>query len=81
MDGLELDVGKPIVSTRSLKTAARVKLGATRVIAIPSGLKTQAALLLRVKRLPDDAVLIRRAMIELLGRMPTVNEQPQDLPR
>ena len=48
--GLDLDVGKPIISTRSLKTTAKMKLGATRLIAIPSGPKTQAALLLRIKR-------------------------------
>ena len=50
VEGLDLDVGKPIISTRSLKTTAKMKLGATRMIAIPSGPKTQAALLLRVKR-------------------------------
>ena len=50
VEGLDLEVGKPIISTRSLKTTAKMKLGATRLIAIPSGPKTQAALLLRVKR-------------------------------
>jgi hypothetical protein len=51
VEGLDLDVGKPIVATRSLKTTARMKLGATRIIAIPSGPTTQAVLLLRVGRL------------------------------
>jgi hypothetical protein len=50
VEGLDLEVGKPIISTRSLKTTAKMKLGATRLIAIPSGPKTQAALLVRVKR-------------------------------
>lgn len=51
VEGLDLDVGKPIVATRSLKTTARVKLEAPRMIPIPSGPTTQAALLLRVTRL------------------------------
>jgi hypothetical protein len=51
VEGLDLDVGKPIVATRSLKTTAKMKLGAVRLIAIPSGPSTQAALLLRVSRL------------------------------
>jgi hypothetical protein len=54
VEGLDLDVGKPIISTRSLKTTTKVKLGATRLIAIPSGPRTQAALLLRVKRGSSD---------------------------
>jgi hypothetical protein len=51
VDGLDLDVGKPIVATRSLKTTAKMKLGVTRMIPIPSGPKTQAALLLRINRI------------------------------
>lgn len=56
VEGLDLDVGKPIVATRSLKTTATMKLGATREIAIPSGPKTQAVLLLRINRreLPEE---------------------------
>jgi hypothetical protein len=55
VDGLDLDVGKPIVATRSLKTTAKIKLGVTRMIPIPSGPKTQAALLLRINRIdPAD---------------------------
>jgi hypothetical protein len=55
VDGLDLDVGKPIVATRSLKTTAKMKLGVTRIIPIPSGPKTQAALLLRINRIdPAD---------------------------
>ncbi|HEV2971684.1 MAG TPA: hypothetical protein VGY55_17030 [Pirellulales bacterium] len=50
VEGLDLDAGKPIIATRSLKTTAKLKLGVTRVVAIPSGPATQAALLLRVKR-------------------------------
>jgi hypothetical protein len=50
VEGLDLDVGKPIIATRSLKTTAKMKLGATRLIPIPSGPKTQAALLLRINR-------------------------------
>lgn len=53
IEGLDLDVGKPIVASRSLKTTARMKLGATRIIEIPSGPKTQAVLLLRVSRMED----------------------------
>ncbi len=48
--GLDLDVGKPIVASRSLKTTARIVLGSTRLIPIPSGPATEAALLLRIKR-------------------------------
>jgi hypothetical protein len=51
VEGLDLDVGKPIVATRSLKTTAKMKLGSTRLIPIPSGRKTQAALLLRINRI------------------------------
>ena len=51
VEGLDLDVGKPIIATRSLKTTARVKLGAVRIIAIPSGPKTEAAIMLRVTRM------------------------------
>jgi hypothetical protein len=55
VDGLDLDVGKPIIATRSLKTTAKMKLGVTRMIPIPSGPKTQAALLLRINRIdPAD---------------------------
>jgi hypothetical protein len=50
VEGLELDAGKPIFATRSLKTTAKAKLGVTRIIAIPSGPATQAVLMLRVKR-------------------------------
>jgi hypothetical protein len=49
VDGLDLDVGKPIITTRSLKTTVRMKLGAARVVAIPSRPSTEAVLLLRVK--------------------------------
>jgi hypothetical protein len=51
VEGLDLDVGKPIIATRSLKTTAKMKLGDTRMIPIPSGPKTQAALLLRIIRI------------------------------
>jgi hypothetical protein len=51
VEGLDLDVGKPIIATRSLKTTAKMKLGDTRLIPIPSGPKTQAALLLRISRI------------------------------
>jgi hypothetical protein len=51
VEGLDLEVGKPIIATRSLKTTAKMKLGATRLIPIPSGPKTQAALLLRISRI------------------------------
>jgi hypothetical protein len=48
--GLDLDAGKPIIASRSLKTTVRLNLGVTRVIPIPSGPETEAALLLRIKR-------------------------------
>jgi hypothetical protein len=51
VEGLDLEVGKPIIATRSLKTSATMRLGATRMIELPSGPKTQAVLLLRVKRM------------------------------
>lgn len=51
VEGLEeLDVGKPIISKRSLQTTAKIRLGETRVIAIPSGPKTEAVVLLRVTK-------------------------------
>ena len=50
VEGLDLNAGKPIIATRSLKTTARMKLGVTRTIVIPSGPTTQAVLLLRVNR-------------------------------
>ena len=77
VEGLDLDVGAPILSQRALETSAHVKLGTIWAIAIPSGPKTQAALLLRVNRLPDDAVLLRRATLDILGRLPTVEELQQ----
>ncbi len=46
----DLEVGEPIISKRSLKTAAKMRLGDTRFIPLPSGPKTQALLLLRVNR-------------------------------
>jgi hypothetical protein len=54
VEGLDLDVGKPIIATRSLKTTAKMKLGDTRMIPIPSGPKTQAALLLRIRRVDSS---------------------------
>jgi len=48
--GLEdLQVGEPIIAKRSLETTARMRLGDTRAILLPSGPKTQAILVLRVK--------------------------------
>ncbi len=48
--GLDLDVGKPIIASRNLRSTARVDLGTTRLIPIPSDPSTEAALLLRIKR-------------------------------
>jgi len=56
VEGLDLDVGRPIVATRSLSTTARLKLGATRLIALPSGPHMQAVLLLRVKRIDGSQI-------------------------
>ena len=54
--GLEdLEVGEPIITKRSLTTTARMRLGDTRVIPIPSGPKTEAILVLRVKRFDPEA--------------------------
>jgi hypothetical protein len=59
--GLDLDVGKPIITTRSLKTSGRLKLGAARVIALPTGPNREAVLVLRVRPMgftdvPDPSV-------------------------
>jgi hypothetical protein len=51
VEGLDLDVGKPIIATRSLKTTAKLKLGDKRIIPIPSGPTKHAALLLRINRI------------------------------
>lgn len=51
VEGLDLDVGKPIIATRSLKTTAQMKLGDKRIIPIPSGPTKHAALLLRINRI------------------------------
>jgi hypothetical protein len=49
VEGIEdLDVGRPIVAKRSLQTTAKIRLGETRVIPIPSGPNTQAVVLLRI---------------------------------
>jgi hypothetical protein len=48
--GLDLDAGKPIIASRSLKTTVRMILGVTRIIPIPSGPETEAALLVRINR-------------------------------
>jgi hypothetical protein len=48
--GLDLDAGKPIIASRSLKTTVRLNLGVTRAFPIQSGPATEAALLLRIKR-------------------------------
>ena len=52
MWAFEVEVGKPIVSTRSLSTTAKMKLGAVRVIEIPTGPRQEAVLLVRVKKHP-----------------------------
>ncbi len=54
VDGLNLEAGKPIIAKRSLNTTARLKLGIARRIAIPSGPKAEAALLLRVTRMDPE---------------------------
>ena len=61
VEGLDLEVGKPIIATRSLKTTAKMKLGVARMIPIPSGPKTQAALLLRISPI-DSAGHERRVL-------------------
>jgi hypothetical protein len=50
IDGLDLDVGGPIVSTRKLETSATVKLGHVYETVIPSPPQKVALLLLRVER-------------------------------
>jgi hypothetical protein len=59
VEGLDLDVGKPIVSSWSLRTTATVKLGTTVSIVLPSGPGQEAMLLLNVSRseLADDKPL------------------------
>jgi hypothetical protein len=53
--GLEdLEVGEPIIAKRSLETTARMRLGDTRAILLPSGPKTQAILVLRVKQFDPE---------------------------
>jgi hypothetical protein len=50
IDGLDLDVGKPVVSTRKLETSTTVKLGQVYETVIPSPPQKVALLLLRVER-------------------------------
>jgi hypothetical protein len=48
--GLNLDVGKPIVSTRSIRTSVPIRFGEERTVPIPSGPNQTAAVILRVER-------------------------------
>jgi len=75
--GLDLNVGKPIIARRTLHTSTRVELGTTSVVPFPSGPKVQAALLLRVKQQLDQTQLLRRIMLDITGRLPTVEEARQ----
>jgi hypothetical protein len=51
IDGLDLDVGKPVVSTRKLQTSATMKLGKVYETIIPSPPQKVALLLMRVERI------------------------------
>lgn len=62
--GLDLDVGKPIVTTRSLSTTARVKLGETHEVHLPTARHAHGLLLLRVSRAPDDMTVAAPAGVE-----------------
>ncbi len=53
IDGVDLNVGKPILSTRSLKTAAKFTLGQTRVVTISADRDRQVLLLLKVNRVAN----------------------------
>jgi hypothetical protein len=59
--GLDLDVGKPIVSTWSLKTTSATKLGALSQVYLPSGPNRTCLLTIEVTKshpLPDDAKVL-----------------------
>jgi hypothetical protein len=53
--GLDLEAGKPIVSSRSLKTTVPLRLGEDRLLPIPSGPERKAAVILRVERMELEA--------------------------
>lgn len=53
--GIGLEVGKPIISSRSLKTSVRLPLGEERIVEIPSVPNREAAVILRVTRIEDEA--------------------------
>lgn len=54
--GLGLDVGKPIVSTRSIKTSLPIRFGEERMLPIPSGPNKAAVVILRVERVDPKAL-------------------------
>jgi hypothetical protein len=66
IEGLELDVGKPVVATRKLATSATVKLGKVYETIIPSPNQKSAFLAMRVERV-EEYLSRAKAATESLG--------------
>jgi hypothetical protein len=67
LDGLDLDVGRPVVSTRKLETSAIVKLGKVYETIIPSPNQKSAFLAMRVERV-EEYVSRAKAATAISGR-------------
>jgi hypothetical protein len=57
VNGLGLDVGKPIISTRSIETSVPLRFGEERTVPIPSGPTQAAAVILRVERVEFERLM------------------------
>jgi Protein of unknown function (DUF1549) len=86
IEGVSLPVGKPVLTTTSISTSILSKLGKSSVITIdsPRGGRilisvrvryaTRAESLLQKLRDDDDTVFVRRAYLDVKGRVPTAAE-------
>lgn len=51
VEGLDLAVGRPIISTRSLKTSTKMRINEVRLVPIPSGPETEVVLAILIHRI------------------------------